>query len=92
MQITSEADRAGKRSNPSDPTDFVGDLALEVPAPTDGGKTYAFTLRRNATFWDGQPVTAHDVVATFHKIISPPEGVHSARKAFSLNLSGFVTP
>ena len=73
------------RVNPETPpssTDFVGDLALEVPAPTDGGKTYTFTLRQNATFWDGQPVTAHDVVATFNKIIFPPAGVVSAQKAF----------
>jgi peptide/nickel transport system substrate-binding protein len=68
--------------NPASPDDFVGDLALEVPAPTDGGKTYTFKLRRNATFWDGQPVTAHDVVATFNKIIFPPPGVNSARRAF----------
>lgn len=68
--------------NPSSPTDFVGDLALEVPEPTDGGKTYTFKLRRNAKFWDGQPVTAADVVASLNKIISPPEGVKSARKAF----------
>jgi len=68
--------------NPSSPTDFVGDLALEVPTPTHGGKTNPFRLRRNASFSDGQPVTAHDVVATFNKIIFPPPGVHSARKAF----------
>jgi peptide/nickel transport system substrate-binding protein len=68
--------------NPSSSTDFVGDLALAVPTPTDGGKIYTFKLRRNASFWDGQPVTAHDVVATFNKIIFPPPGVHSARKAF----------
>lgn len=68
--------------NPASPTDFVGDLALEVPAPPDGGKTYTFKLRQNATFWDGQPVTTHDVVATFNKIIFPPEGILSAQKAF----------
>lgn len=68
--------------NPSSPTDFIGDLALEVPRPTDGGKKYTFRLRKNARFWDGQPVTARDVVASFNKIIFPPPGVHSARKAF----------
>ena len=68
--------------NPASQTDFVGDLALKVPPPTDGDKIYRFKLRRNAAFWDGQPVTAHDVVATFNKIIFPPPGVHSARKAF----------
>jgi peptide/nickel transport system substrate-binding protein len=68
--------------NPASPTDFVGDLALGVPEPTDGGQKYTFKLRANAKFWDGQPVTAHDVVASFNKIIFPPEGVKSARKAF----------
>ncbi|MFB0508365.1 MAG: ABC transporter substrate-binding protein [Thermodesulfobacteriota bacterium] len=68
--------------NPSSPTDFVGDLALEVPGPTDGGKKFTFRLRKNARFWDGEPVTARDVVATFNKIIFPPPGVVSARKAF----------
>jgi peptide/nickel transport system substrate-binding protein len=68
--------------NPASPTDFVGDLAVAVPEPTDGGKKYTFKLRPNAKFWDGQPVTAHDVVASFNKIIFPPAGVRSARKGF----------
>ena len=68
--------------NPSSPTDFVGDLALEVPGATDGGKKFTFRLRKNARFWDGEPVTARDVVASFNKIIFPPPGVVSARKAF----------
>jgi peptide/nickel transport system substrate-binding protein len=68
--------------NPASPTDFVGDIALEVPAPTDGGKKYTFKLRKNVKFWDGQPLTAADVVASFRKIIFPPKGVASARKAF----------
>lgn len=68
--------------NPSSPTDFVGDLAVEVPQPSDGGTKFTFRLRENARFWDGEPVTAHDVVATFNKIIFPPPGVVSARKAF----------
>ena len=68
--------------NPGSPDDFVGDLALEVPEPTDGGTIYTFKLRQDATFADGQPVTADDVVATFNKIIFPPDGVASARQAF----------
>ncbi len=68
--------------NPTSPDDYVGDLALEVPAPTDGGKIYTFKLRRNVSFWDGQPLTAHDVVASFNKIIFPPPDVRSPRKAF----------
>jgi len=66
--------------NPSSPTDFVGDLALAMPEPTHDGTKYTFKLRRDAKFSDGQHVTAVDVVATFNKIIFPPEGVKSRRK------------
>jgi peptide/nickel transport system substrate-binding protein len=68
--------------NPSSTTDIVGDLALGVPKPTNGDKTYTFQLRRNAKFWDGQSVTAEDIVASFNKIIFPPPGVISPRKSF----------
>jgi ABC-type transport system substrate-binding protein len=70
------------RVNPkhlADPTDFVGDVALDVPEPTDDGTTYTFTLRPDVRFSDGQPLTAQDVVATYRKIIFPPAGVRSAR-------------
>ena len=35
------------------------------------GKTYTFTLRKNATFTDGTPLTAHDVVFTVRKAQDP---------------------
>ena len=68
--------------NPGAADDFVGDLALEVPEPTRDGTVYTFRLREDAEFADGQPVTAHDVAASFNKIIFPPDGVASARQAF----------
>lgn len=68
--------------NPGDPTDFVCDLCVgDVPAPTNDGKTYTFPLVKNAKFHDGEPLDAHDVVASFNKIINPPEGVRSVRAA-----------
>jgi hypothetical protein len=33
--------------------------------PSDGGRTWVFTLRAGAHFWDGVPVTAADVVAAW---------------------------
>ncbi len=69
--------------NPSSPTDFVCDLCVgSVPKPTDGGKVYTFKINQNVKFHDGTPLTAADVVATFNKIIFPPKGIASARKAF----------
>jgi peptide/nickel transport system substrate-binding protein len=46
----------------------VADLAVAVPKPTDGGKTYVFTLRKGIKFSNGQPVTPADVVASFERL------------------------
>jgi YVTN family beta-propeller protein len=35
---------------------IVPDLAETLPAPTDGGRTYAFRLRRGIVYSDGKPV------------------------------------
>lgn len=68
--------------NPSSTTDFVCDLCTEMAKPEDGGKRYTFQIREGVEFHDGTPLTAHDIVATFQKIIDPPEGVGSARKQY----------
>ena len=56
----------------------VADLAEEVPAPQDDGKTYVFKLRKGIKFSNGDPVTVKDVVASFQRIfkISGPDGRH----------------
>jgi peptide/nickel transport system substrate-binding protein len=69
--------------NPSSPTDFICDLCEgKVPTGSNGGKTYTFKIRKGVTFHNGQTMTARDIVATYNKIIFPPKGVPSARKAF----------
>lgn len=69
--------------NPSSPTDFVCDVCEgDVPKGEDGGKKYTFKIRKDIKFHDGTPMTAHDVVATHKKVIFPPKGIASARKAF----------
>lgn len=45
-------------------------LATQVPADLSG-TSWKFTLRRGATFHDGQPVTADDVVFVFDRILDP---------------------
>ncbi|MBV9967698.1 MAG: ABC transporter substrate-binding protein, partial [Alphaproteobacteria bacterium] len=71
------------RANPMDPgsPDLVCDLCTEMPQPTDGGKTWTFTIRDGVKFHDGTPLTADDVVASWKKIIFPPEGVVSPRQS-----------
>jgi len=69
--------------NPSSPTDFVCDLCEgSVPTGEDGFTKYTFKIRTGVKFHDGTPLTAADIVATYKKIIFPPEGIPSARKAF----------
>ena len=83
------------RLNPEEPYksgNFVCDLCTEMPKPTDGGKTYTFKLRQGVKFSDGSALTAHDVVATYKKIIFPPQGVASARKAFFVAVDSVSAP
>jgi peptide/nickel transport system substrate-binding protein len=46
----------------------VADLAEELPAPADDGKSYTFKLRKGIKFSDGREVTVKDVVASFQRI------------------------
>jgi peptide/nickel transport system substrate-binding protein len=59
---------------------IIGDVATDWKMSPDG-LTYTFKLRPGIRFHDGSPLTATDVKATYEKIVSPPEGVVSVRKA-----------
>ncbi|MDX6507371.1 MAG: peptide/nickel transport system substrate-binding protein [Gaiellaceae bacterium] len=49
-------------------TKLVPDLAESIPKPTNGGKTWAFTLRKGIKFSNGKPLTGNDVKATFERL------------------------
>jgi peptide/nickel transport system substrate-binding protein len=49
-------------------TVIVPDLATSIPKPTNGGKTWKFTLRKGIKFSNGQPLTGNDVKATFERL------------------------
>ncbi len=51
-------------------TDVVPGTA-NLPAVTDNGLTYTFTLRPGARFSDGQPITPADIKYTFMRLMAP---------------------
>ena len=46
----------------------VPDLAVAIPKPTDGGKTWVFKMRKGIKFSNGQVVKPTDVLATMQRI------------------------
>ncbi len=68
--------------NPADTTQFVCDVCTEIPKAIDDGQTYALQIRDDVRFSDGSPMTAYDVVASWNKIVAPPEGVISVRRGY----------
>jgi peptide/nickel transport system substrate-binding protein len=51
---------------------LVPDLATSIPLPTDGGKTYAFQIRRGIRFSNGQVLKPSDFVRTFERFFTVP--------------------
>jgi peptide/nickel transport system substrate-binding protein len=78
--------------NPASTTDFVCDLCTELPQPSDDGRTYTFKIRDGVKFHDGTPLTAYDVMASWHKLIFPPEGVTSARQSHYMMVDEVAAP
>ncbi|PON18045.1 hypothetical protein C2W62_09965 [Candidatus Entotheonella serta] len=56
--------------NPLNPKEVIGDLAKSWEV-SDDGKIYTFELHDNATWWDGQPLTAEDVAFSINRMIEP---------------------
>ena len=80
-------------NNPSSPTDFVCDVCEgDVPKGEEGGTLFKFKIRSGIKFHDGTPMTAQDVKATFDKVVFPPKGVASARKAYFKAVKSITAP
>jgi ABC-type transport system substrate-binding protein/class 3 adenylate cyclase len=48
----------------------VADLALSLPPPTDGGRTYTFQLRQGLTYSTGEPVRPQDFRRAIERVFS----------------------
>src|SRR5436305_11797696 len=59
---------AFNRAGGTEGTKLVPDLATSVPEPTDGGKTYTFTIRKGIKFSNGNELKPSDVKYTFLRL------------------------
>jgi YVTN family beta-propeller protein len=53
---------------------LVPDLATRIPVPTDGGRTYIFTLRKGIRYSDGSFVKASDFKRSMERALVLPNG------------------
>jgi len=70
---------------------IVGDLA-ESWSVSDDKKTYTFKIRSGVKFHNGSPLTSADVKASYDRIINPPTGVVSIRKAYYDDVASVEAP
>ncbi|MBI4497373.1 MAG: ABC transporter substrate-binding protein [Chloroflexi bacterium] len=66
--------------DPLDPSKIVGDLAERWEQSQDG-RLYTFALRKGVKFHNGTPFTAADAKYSLERMISPPKGMVSPRRA-----------
>lgn len=85
---------------------LVPDLATDIPAPTNGGRTYTFTLRKGVRF--GPPVrrtvTSYDIRYAIERLARPRNGswfwvyfdviagLNEYRNGHASSISGIATP
>jgi peptide/nickel transport system substrate-binding protein len=69
----------------------VPDLA-ESWTVSANGMTYTFKIRTGVTFHDGSPLTSQDIKASYDRIINPPPGVVSIRKAYYSDIGSVEAP
>ena len=67
-------------------TDEVEPALAESWSRFDHGLTWIFRLRKDVTWHDGTPFTAHDVVFTFNDIVYNPDIETNARAAFNFRI------
>ena len=79
------------RFDPANYPKVEGDLAESWTVSPDH-KTYTFKIRDGVKFHDGSILTARDVKASYDKIVFPPPGMPSPRKAFYAVVDKIVDP
>lgn len=70
---------------------IVGDLAESWEMSKDG-LTFTFKLRRGVKWHDGSDFSSKDIKATYDRIVNPPPGIVSYRKAVHSDIQEITTP
>ncbi len=76
---------------------LVPGVATKMVNPTNNGKTYTFTLKKDAKWSNGQPVTAEDFVTSFRRTVDPKTkaqfaNVYEAFKNYDAITKGKMSP
>jgi YVTN family beta-propeller protein len=61
---------AFRRAGGSEGTQLVPDLAISLPLPTDGGRSYTFTIRPGIRYSDGTPLRAEDLRRALERMLT----------------------
>jgi peptide/nickel transport system substrate-binding protein len=77
--------------DPLDSSKIIGDAGSEWKISPDG-VTVTVKIRPGIKFHDGSTLTAADVKATYDKIVFPPQGVKSIRKAHYAAVKAIEAP
>ena len=67
LRMTGDALLGWKQVEGTAGNELVPDLAESIPEPTDGGKTYAFTMREGIKFSTGETVKPSDIRYTIER-------------------------
>jgi YVTN family beta-propeller protein len=70
LSLTNDGLVGFRRVGGPEGTELVPDLATTLPAPTDGGRTYAFTLRSGIRYSNGRLVEPEDVKAGIERTLA----------------------
>ncbi len=87
---TSDGLTAFKRVGGSDGAQVVPDLAISLPAPTDSGTTYTFTLRRGIRYSNGAPVRPEDFRHELERLFKLNTGFASLYYGHIVGASGCI--
>ncbi|MBV9830963.1 MAG: ABC transporter substrate-binding protein, partial [Marmoricola sp.] len=71
---------------------LVGDLAENLGKPSDGAKTWTYTLRKGVKFEDGTPITSKDVKYAIERSNYARDVLSNGPTYFAANLIDNKTP